>query len=337
MDQWRSRIGCFTQPRKCRTHIQTLSVDRHTLSLGIRTILFFLLVAHGVESNPGPRPGNRGSGATAATRARGAGTSRDSLDSADNESSRSRALRSSQSSQPPINAWFGRDNEAELTPDLVETDIRQLMGNIYTEVKQLNKKFDSIQTDVTDIKTQNEFLTKRVTTLEEKLNVCETQLEHIESQSRRDNLLFHGIQDENGESWELAEEKVQNYLSSELNINGDIEMERAHRLGRNVGARPIIAKFSKYKDRERVLKTYRDKQREARAAAATNPGETPQPPNIRISEDFPARVRKIRSKLIPFLREKLNDGNTAFIRYDKLIVNNVAYSYDSIGNKLTTA
>ena len=52
LELWRARIGCFVMPRKCRTRVETLKPV--FVSLAIRIVLFYLLVAEGVESNPGP-------------------------------------------------------------------------------------------------------------------------------------------------------------------------------------------------------------------------------------------------------------------------------------------
>ena len=53
--QWRARIGLFSQPIKSKVHLQTLTITSKYLSLGIRFMLFLLLVTEGVESNPGPQ------------------------------------------------------------------------------------------------------------------------------------------------------------------------------------------------------------------------------------------------------------------------------------------
>ena len=49
------RIGCFAMPNKCKTHTNTLKAV--SISLAIRVVLFFLLIAEGIESNPGPYHG----------------------------------------------------------------------------------------------------------------------------------------------------------------------------------------------------------------------------------------------------------------------------------------
>ena len=91
-------------------------------------------------------------------------------------------------------------------------------------------------------------------------------------------------------------------------------------------------KFSHYKDREKVLKAYREKCRtlnndNAQVGGATaDPGEgradeqTDVRRVIRVSEDFPERVIKAQSKLYPFLKSSLENSREAFLKYDRLIV-----------------
>ena len=52
LELWHARIGCFVMPRKCRTRVETLKPV--FVCLAIRIVLFYLLVAEGVESNAGP-------------------------------------------------------------------------------------------------------------------------------------------------------------------------------------------------------------------------------------------------------------------------------------------
>ena len=52
VELWRVRIGCFAMPNKCKTYMNTLKPV--SISLAIRLVLFFLLIAEGIESNPGP-------------------------------------------------------------------------------------------------------------------------------------------------------------------------------------------------------------------------------------------------------------------------------------------
>ncbi|KAH3772025.1 hypothetical protein DPMN_173356 [Dreissena polymorpha] len=60
VQQWRAKIGTFSQPVKCKQTLQTLKPMG--LSLAIKAVLFYLLLAQCVESNPGPPKAGRNSG-----------------------------------------------------------------------------------------------------------------------------------------------------------------------------------------------------------------------------------------------------------------------------------
>ena len=57
--------------------------------------------------------------------------------------------------------------------------------------------------------------------------------------------------------------------------------------------------------------------------------DTDQPETVRVGEDFPARVRNERKKLMPFLRKCLSEQKDAYIKYDKLVIDDDVYAYDS--------
>lgn len=85
-----------------------------------------------------------------------------------------------------------------------------------------------------------------------------------------------------------------------------------------------------------VLKRYREyrkRQREETVQRSENANENDgsNPNNhesfVRMSEDFPYRVRNVRKKLIPFLRNSLSEGKQAFLKYDQLCVDGELYTY----------
>ena len=47
-----------------------------------------------------------------------------------------------------------------------------------------------------------------------------------------------------------------------------------------------------------------------------------------MSEDFPERVTKTRTKLFPFLKACREAETTAYLRYDTLVVEEQPYIYD---------
>ena len=107
----------------------------------------------------------------------------------------------------------------------------------------------------------------------------------------------------------------------------------------------MIVKFSFYKDRYRVLKTYRQtrkdaneliKGREIEQQSAGNENENPDDidfelfrKDITVCEDFPSRVMKARNVLRIFFKNAVADGKHAYSKYDKLVINDQVFEYDN--------
>jgi len=86
------------------------------------------------------------------------------------------------------------------------------------------------------------------------------KLDKLEGHSRRNNLRFLGIEGRIFESWEESVQKVRAFISDTLGLTdlANVDIERAYRVGsRRSDSCPIIAKFSKYKDRESILRAAR--------------------------------------------------------------------------------
>ena len=99
-------------------------------------------------------------------------------------------------------------------------------------------------------------------------------------------------------------------MEEEIN---EIPIERAHRLGKvreDKKTRPIIAKFSFHKDKERRILS------NARALAGSNYG---------ISQDFPREIVEIRKGLIKAMKEAKKEGHDTKLVYDKLYINGRRY------------
>lgn len=71
----------------------------------------------------------------------------------------------------------------------------------------------------------------------------------------RNNLQIDGITEHEGETSKGEEEKVQSLFREKLGIENDIEIERAHQTGKNMGrSRTIVMKVLRYKDKTKSLK-----------------------------------------------------------------------------------
>ena len=124
--------------------------------------------------------------------------------------------------------------------------------------------------------------------MEKSIDLLAREKDDLENRSRRNNLVFYGIEQENDiENWEESEEKVKNVMRQQLGIDKRVEFERVHRLSNAPAVRgwkPIIARFVNFKDRTLTL------------TSAFKLKDT----ELSIGEDFSKRLRHIRSILFNF-------------------------------------
>ncbi|GFR82586.1 SH3 domain protein [Elysia marginata] len=128
----------------------------------------------------------------------------------------------------------------------------------------MEQNIQSIAETTTILKTKVENLTVENQKLkEEKANDKKTlfieQLEHkiddLESRQKRNNLIFHGIQQtDSRETWEECEKKIKKAIAEKLEISEEIQIDRAHRLFSRSSPRPIVVCFTEFKQRESVLR-----------------------------------------------------------------------------------
>ncbi|XP_065664705.1 uncharacterized protein LOC136086338 [Hydra vulgaris] len=143
----------------------------------------------------------------------------------------------------------------------------------------------------------------------DKNNDVKNKLAELEDRSRRNNLRFNGVEESESEPLEDSDRKIQEVLKSKFGFTNDLEIERAHRTGRNEKGvkknRTIIVKFLNYKERNAVfekfikLKLWNKK--------------------LYVNEDCSERTTEIRKKLFKEAKELRAKGKYAKVIYNKLI------------------
>ena len=120
----------------------------------------------------------------------------------------------------------------------------------------------------------------------------------------RDNLLFYSIPETTSD--EDCDATVQKLLRDELGITEDIGLERVHRMGKlfDGKCRPIVAKFSSFKQREVV-----------RLDGPKLAGK-----RFGISEQIPKEWKDRRKALLPAFKDAKKQGKRARFVGDKLLV-----------------
>ena len=139
------------------------------------------------------------------------------------------------------------------------TDLRESVQYHSDNVDKVNKKLEDIDSRVEEIKPD------KIT--EDFVRKAKKKLADLEDRSCRNNLRFDVFQEETNETCEESESIITDFVKGKLGIKEDILIERAHRtarIQRNDGTRnrkrTIIVKFLNFKDRSRILHTYREKE-----------------------------------------------------------------------------
>ncbi|XP_077532471.1 uncharacterized protein LOC144144851 [Haemaphysalis longicornis] len=197
-------------------------------------------------------------------------------------------------------------NEVRASQKLLEdrvTDVTERLATVENKVSTLERLTDDADTRRTVAEIVN----------------CEnsavlSRLDDLEDRARRDNLIFHGIDDSHSDTWASAEEKVRELLTTTFSEQVPADgISRAHRLGSFVEkkCRPIIVKFASAKTKDRIL-----------SQRAKLKGTC-----ITIQEDFCKATRYSRKKLHDFGKAT---GKQYSLRYNKLYVGKQCYTYCSV-------
>ena len=299
---YRIRIGLFSMPVKRGCRIRVLVVGRRSVSVCLRLAVFLsvlMLLGGDIEVNPGPLSQQKQS----------------TLSFADVASMKTPP---SSSTQCTTRSRTKKSSDSE-----VMCFLREMKSEMKSDLSNINSKIDDINNTVSTLKHENEILRQENDYIKNELSSLSIKLDRIEGHSRRNNLRFNGIEGHVHERWDVCEQKVRNFISDTLGLTDlcNVEIERAHRVGSTRSDKcTIIAKFNKYKDRNTILQTAREKL-DSRSQYS-------------VREDFTERVQMHRRELSKSLVEARNQGKYAALRFDKLIIDGKTYKYNDNDSKI---
>ncbi|KAK3892381.1 hypothetical protein Pcinc_003751 [Petrolisthes cinctipes] len=100
-------------------------------------------------------------------------------------------------------------------------------------------------------------LSQHIDSTQLKIKDMEDRINYQEDYSRRNNIRISGVEEQSSEqTWEQSAAVVSSLLKDKMQLPG-LELERAHRIGqhRDGRPRPIVARFSRFCNREAVMRT----------------------------------------------------------------------------------
>ena len=189
----------------------------------------------------------------------------------------------------------------------IKTDINSLRHDSKKEMNEIKSVLNSQAAEIADSKKQINGLFEEIKVLKkERLEAKRRQIDD-NARMRRNNLIFHGIPEDENETDDITEKKIRNFIKETMKIPQEQNIQRVHRLGKprpktsngHRDSRPIIVLFAFFKQREFIRSKRFDLDRSL----------------FKLSEDFPIEIREARKALFPKVDAAKKEGKKAAIVY----------------------
>lgn len=184
-----------------------------------------------------------------------------------------------------------------------------------TMITEISKNLAITQEHVEDV---SELVSRQADIIKgllKQVNELQGKSVEIEDRSRRQNLVFYGVDDtDRFENSDQSEKLIQRICEDNLGIQLK-SVQRAHRIGRFTGKakRPIIVNLSCYKEKQDVLLN-------AKRFKGTN---------FSVAQDYSPETREMRKRLWEYAKAKKEDTNNKVkLSHDKLIINGRVFRWD---------
>lgn len=238
--------------------------------------------------------------------------------------------------------------DVSLFKSMLESQDRAFKTALEVVVKQMTDRMNQLENKATELTVSLEFSQREIDDLKSSKKECEKELKdanvkienllvqldstnekvkqlhdkvnYQEDYSRRNNIRIYGIEEQgSSETWEQTAAAVTSLLEQKMELPG-MELERAHRVGerRDGKPRPIIARFSRYREREAVM-------RNVKKLKGTN---------IYVNEDLCPESQSIKMSQMPLLKQARAQGKVAFFRHTKLIIREKTNNDEATGERM---
>ena len=137
------------------------------------------------------------------------------------------------------------------------------------EINKLNREIGELQAsvnitgdDIAKIQKDNSTMSENICNAQQNIQYVHEKAADLEDRSKRNNLLFKGFVEKEGETNEDCETMIRKFISEKKlltgSVGGDsfIKLDRVHRIGRKRDdgkPRSIVCRLTYYKDKEQIL------------------------------------------------------------------------------------
>jgi hypothetical protein len=201
----------------------------------------------------------------------------------------------------------------------IEKQIKSVEDKIDRRLTDIERKQTGLTRDVGDLRSHCQSLWAENKELRSSVDLLSGKCEHLDSQSRRNNLVFIGLTVRSGpESYVELVDKVKAVVQYGIGLNENFEFDHVRKAGK-----AVIVTFKSFNDKMLVLSNARN------LSSSTQFG------TVFVHEDFTEAVQMKRKELRYVQRQMRQEGRSARLRHDKLITDNAVFTYDLHQQRLT--
>ena len=210
-----------------------------------------------------------------------------------------------------------------------KNDILQMENRVLSTISEVSNTVSTVKSmamenssAIQELRSEMMDLKRECADLKNENSILKKQCNNIETYTRKDNIIFHGIQETDQETNEQCVGAVRAFMRNTLNINCDvvdnIRFVRCHRMkGDRNFARPVIARFREYSEREMVWGKITQLRKNSK---------------FFMSEDYPKSVVFNRKKLRPIFNRARNTigKKEVSLKSDQLTISGKLYSVSNL-------
>lgn len=177
-------------------------------------------------------------------------------------------------------------------------------------MKKLSQSNKSVVSKINDINKGNEVTKEKIEKMEKKMN-------QYEREKKKRNIVIHGLEEKQNETWQEREIVVLDLLQKQINSSVQTtEIDSIRRVGiKKPGkCRPIVVSFTTLRRKLEILSL-------KRSLVGSK---------IYIQQDFSEQVLNKRKELQPYVLKLRKEGNTVKLQNDVMYVNGKEWSVDKL-------
>jgi hypothetical protein len=201
------------------------------------------------------------------------------------------------------------------------TEVIKLIKELKSDIRKNNEEAALFREEILESKNRLALLEKGQLEINDAIGKNQQLLTQIDTNRRQKNIILFNLEEHPNENTPQLLHTVINLFSNKLEIKIiPSEIDSVRRLGNRMDKRPVLIRLQSLWRKSEILQS-------TKKLKGTDYG---------ISCDYPKEIRDIRRQLVPYLSEARKKSHRAYIRTDKLVIEEKIFTLTELKNLETT-